>query len=75
MKKLILLASITVAMLASSLLANASTDDFHYGFILSCGKTVYKSFDHSLSDEELLQWADHFESTMCRDKTPSINEV
>ena len=75
MKKLLLFTSITVAMLASSLLANASTDDFHYGFILSCGKTVYRSFDHNLSDEEILQWADFFESTMCRDKTPCINEV
>lgn len=36
-----------------------------YGFILSCGKTIYRTFDHPLSDAELLEWTDYFEETEC----------
>ena len=25
---------------------------YHYGFILSCGQTVYLSFDHELTDAD-----------------------
>lgn len=38
---------------------------FHYSFVLSCGKTIYRSFDHQLSDAELLEWTDFFEDTIC----------
>ena len=38
---------------------------YHYGFILSCGKTVYRSFDYPLSDSDLAQWTDLLESKYC----------
>lgn len=36
-----------------------------YGFILSCGITVYQTFDHELTDAELLEWTDFYENTKC----------
>lgn len=43
-------------------------EEYHYGFILSCNKTVYQSFDHQLSAEELLEWEDLYEETRCPDQ-------
>lgn len=39
--------------------------NYHYAFILSCGQTVYRSFDAPLSDAELSMWTDFFEDVMC----------
>lgn len=38
---------------------------YHYGFILSCGQTVHRSFDHELTTQEIIQWTDFFEDTIC----------
>ena len=44
---------------------------YHYGFILSCGQTRYRSFDHELTGKELLQWHYFFEDTVCNgENTP-----
>lgn len=52
-----------VVMFASLGIAVAA--NYHYGFILSCGKTVYRSFDAPLSDSEIVAWTDFFEETQC----------
>lgn len=62
-------------MLASSLSIHADETDYHYGFVLTCGKTVYRSFDHELSADELLEWADFFENTICAGLTPGGSEI
>ena len=36
-----------------------------YGFILSCGQTIYREFDHQLTNAELAMWHDHFEEIAC----------
>lgn len=41
----------------------------HYGFILSCGKTIYQSFDRELADNEILEYSDFYESIHCQLKT------
>ncbi len=47
---------------------------YHYGFILSCGQTVYLSFDHELTDKELLEWTDFYENTKCNTIQDGDNE-
>lgn len=62
-----------IVMFASFGIALAAT--YHYAFILSCGQTIYRSFDHSLSDAELLQWTDFFEETLCQTLRPVMPAV
>ncbi len=59
MKRIIIVFAL---LLAGALAAYAM---YHYGFILSCGKTVYRSFDYPLSDSDLAQWTDLLESKYC----------
>lgn len=59
-----------IVMFASLGIAVAA--NYHYGFILSCGQTVHRSFDAPLSDAEIVQWTDFFESTVCSRVSPSV---
>ena len=38
---------------------------YTYGFILPCGKTIYRTFSHSLTDNELLYWSSYYEEISC----------
>jgi hypothetical protein len=58
-----------IVMFASLGIAVAA--NYHYGFILSCDKTVYRSFEAPLSDAELLMWTDFFEDTICTEMDDS----
>ena len=71
MKKAYILA-LCLAALSIAIPPKASGDDdlYHYAFILSCGETVYRSFNHPLSTSELLEWTDFFEDTICGGTTP-----
>lgn len=46
-------------------IAKSSATEYEYGFILSCGQTVYRAFSHQLTDDELLKWADYYEYHVC----------
>ncbi len=61
MKKKIIFIAATI--MAAAGIAVAA--EYHFGFILSCGQTIYRSFDHPLSETELLEWTDLFEDTRC----------
>ena len=61
-----------LAFVLTCFLSVAAWAAYHYGFILSCGITVYRSFDNPLSDAELLQWTDFFESTNCGAQVPEM---
>ena len=63
-----------IALMAVS--ASAAPEELHhYGFILSCGETRYRSFDHELSITEVLKWTDYFEDTVCHGLTPSESGI
>lgn len=76
MKRLILTASIVIAaMLVSSLSVRGDEPKmYHYGFILSCG-TVYRSYDHPLSGDELADLTDKLEDEVCGGLTPGETEI
>lgn len=59
-KKFIIIAAVLIAAAGIAVAA-----EYHYGFTLSCGQTIYRSFDHPLSEAELLEWTDFFENTRC----------
>jgi hypothetical protein len=66
---------LTTLIVLFASLGIAVAADYHYGFSLSCGKTVYRSFDTPLTDAELLMWTDIFEVSFCGrtlDETPSL---
>lgn len=67
MKKKLILTSLTLIMGLSLAFAAA---EHHYGFILSCGRTVYQTHDHELNSDQLLAIHDFLELTLC----PSPNE-
>lgn len=62
MKKKLILTSLALIMGFSLAFAAA---EYHYGFILSCGKTVHMSFEEELSTKQLLSINDCLESTLC----------
>lgn len=37
----------------------------HYAFVLSCGETVFRTFENELTSEELLYWNDYYEALIC----------
>lgn len=39
--------------------------EYHYGFILSCGKTEYYTSTRPLTDAELAERAEFYENTKC----------
>lgn len=65
MKKIISLVAFVIVFFSVSFKSFAAFGTYHYGFILSCGETVYRTFSHKLSDEELLFWADYYEEQIC----------
>lgn len=73
-RKLILLFAI-IALSAFAFPVRADEALYHYGFILSCGEVVYRSFDHELSVTELLQWTKVLEDTVCGDVTPGTGDL
>lgn len=70
MKKSFLLGLCVTALFAAIPTIASGDDLFDYGFLLSCGQTVYRSFDHQLSTAELVEWTDFFEDTICGGTTP-----
>lgn len=56
---------ITASFAISTQANNLDPKLYHYSFILSCGQTVYRSFNHELTTQELLEWTDFFEDTIC----------
>lgn len=67
MKKLLISAAFVAGLLISSgsTSSAASNSEQEYGFILSCGKTIYHAFSHTLSKDELLFWTDYYEEKYC----------
>jgi len=57
--------SIAAILLAGSLLF--AIGGYVYGFILSCGKTIYREFDHQLSNAELIYYSDLYSEMFCDD--------
>lgn len=70
MKKRCLLLGLCAAALLSFSINSSADDLYDYGFILSCGQTVYRSFDHQLSVNEISEGTDFFENTICGGTTP-----
>ncbi len=64
----------TIAALLSTF-ALIAADYYYYGFILSCGKTAYGTFDYELSEPELLFWTDYFEKLICEGQTNPNPEI
>ena len=75
MKKVLVSAVIAISMMFTASKLYASLPAYHYGFILSCGETVYRSFSHELSPDELLFWADYYESVVCEGITPAVDPL
>lgn len=67
MKKKIILTSSAIIMGLTMVFAAAQ---YYYGFILSCGTTIYQTSDRELSSEQLLAIHDALELTLC----PNPNE-
>lgn len=65
MKKLFVFCIGIIASCVMAIPAKADISGYNYGFILSCGQTVYRTFDHELSDEELADWSDYYENRRC----------
>lgn len=51
-------------------MSNAESGEYVYGFILSCGKIHYREFNHELTPEELLDWTDFYEKSICSEEEP-----
>lgn len=75
MKKFLVSIVIAASMMFTATNLFASLPTYHYGFILSCGETVYLSFFHELSPDELLYWADYYESVICEGRTPAVDPL
>lgn len=76
MRSLLTLITVIAGLFAFVQPSHADGDNiYHYGFTLSCGEAVYRSFDHKLTDDELLRWTDFFEDTICKGLTPGEGEI
>ena len=62
MKKKLILTSLALIMGLSLAFAAA---EHHYNFFLSCGKTVFMTFESELSAKQLLSINGCLESTLC----------
>ncbi len=75
MKKLLVSAVITVLVMFTATNLFASNPGYNYGFILSCGKTIDRTFSHELTPDELLFWADFYETVFCEEITPAVDPL
>lgn len=73
MKKIIYLTAFALTLLFSTR-ANA-VETHEYGFILSCGQTIYRTFLHELTTDELLFWTDYYEFTICGTIVPGTGGI
>lgn len=73
MKKILYSTTLALALFLSTR-ANA-LETYEYGFILSCGQTVYRTFLHQLTIDELLYWTDYYEYTVCGTIVPGVGDI
>lgn len=45
------------------------------GRFLCCGKTIDRTFSHELTPDELLFWADFYETVFCEEITPAVDPL
>jgi hypothetical protein len=73
MKNFIVKSLAALAVLVMSLLFSVNADarkeaqssDYHYGWITSCGYTEYRTYDHELGDDRLVEILDELEAEHC----------
>lgn len=69
MKKII----ITVLFAITLSFMSYATANYHYGFILSCGQTIYRSFDFELNEDDLIFWTTVYEAEVCGEQSFSTD--
>lgn len=52
-------------LLCLGLISAFAAEEYCYGFVLTCDKSIEFVTDHPLSPQELLNWYDFFENTEC----------
>lgn len=62
--------SIAALLLAGALLF--AIGGYIYGFILSCGQTIYRGYDYPLSDTQLAVIHDQLEEAFCEGRILSV---
>lgn len=71
MKRIASFASIALILTLLCLSPKAHAGSFNYEFVLSCGISVSRTFNHELTTDELLYWTDYYEEQRCKPSLPT----